>query len=137
MKEFKLENTTKIKTGFITPENYFENFSESFMHKLSENENKVIPLFKKRKLVIMTVAALLVIALMIPLLNSHSKTATPLDSVTIENYLSYQSNMNQFDLINALEPEDIEKMNTTIALEDETIEDILTSNANLEHFIIE
>ena len=34
MKEFKLENSTKIETGFKTPDNYFENFSEKVMQKL-------------------------------------------------------------------------------------------------------
>jgi hypothetical protein len=137
MKEFKLENTPKIKSGFTTPENYFEDFSANLLDTINRKEPKVIPLYKKRQYVIMTVAALLVIALLIPLLNSSNNSTNELDAATLENYLSYQTNMTQFELINALESSDIDNMNTTVALEDETIEDILTSNSNLEHLIIE
>ena len=51
--------------------------------------------------------------------------------------MSYQTNVNQYDLINALDAEDINEINTPVALEDKAIEDLLIDNANLEHFIIE
>jgi hypothetical protein len=137
MKEFKLENRSKIETGFKTPDHYFENFSESILLKTSKNEPKVVPLFQKRKTIFIMVAAILVIALMIPIVNTPSKISEEIDTATLENYLSYQSNINQYDLINVLESEDIYSMTTPTALEDETIEDILVSNANLEHLIIE
>jgi hypothetical protein len=137
MKDFKLENTPKIKAGFVTPENYFENFSANLLDTINSKDKEVIPLFKKRQFVVMTVAALLVIALLIPVLNGPNMSRNEIDAVTLENYLSYQTNMSQFDLINALESSDIDNMNSTVALEDETIEDILSSNANLEHIIIE
>jgi hypothetical protein len=41
-----------------------------------------------------------------------------------ENYLSNQTNINQYDLINGLEPDEIDSINTTVALEDGIIEDI-------------
>ena len=31
MNEFKLDNEPKIKSGFITPNNYFDDFSEKVM----------------------------------------------------------------------------------------------------------
>ena len=138
MKEFKLENSTKIETGFITPDNYFENFSDKLMLKLEHPEPKVIPLFRRRKNIILMVAAIFIIALMIPIINStQTNTTKELDETTLENYLSYQTNVNQYDLINVLNEDDITKISTPVALEDNTIEDILTSNANLEHLIIE
>jgi hypothetical protein len=45
--------------------------------------------------------------------------------------------MNQYDLITELEPEDINKIETVFPLEDETIEDILTTNSDMEHLILE
>ena len=45
--------------------------------------------------------------------------------------------MNQYDLISELEAEDINRIKTTIPLEDETIEDILTTNSDMEHLILE
>ncbi|MNP96846.1 hypothetical protein D3C85_94380 [compost metagenome] len=137
MKTFKLENEPKIESGFKTPENYFENFSAKVMQQLPENEPKVISIFQKRKIILMTVAAILVLAMMIPLYTIFSTNSKELDETTLENYLTYQSSMNQYDLITELEPEDINKIETVFPLEDETIEDILTTNSDMEHLILE
>ncbi|MNX10480.1 hypothetical protein D3C86_402230 [compost metagenome] len=137
MKTFKLENEPKIESGFKTPENYFENFSAKVMQQLPENEPKVISIFQKRKIILMTVAAILVLAMMIPLYTIFSTNSKELDENTLENYLTYQSSMNQYDLITELEPEDINKIETVFPLEDETIEDILTTNSDMEHLILE
>ena len=83
------------------------------------------------------VAAVFVLALAIPSLLNNANRYNELDTTTLENYISYQSNVNQYDLINALDEEDINSLGTNIALEDKTIEDILISNNNLEHYIIE
>jgi hypothetical protein len=131
MKEFKLENKPKIESGFKTPEHYFENFSEKLMQNLPANEPKVISIFQRRKRSLMIAAAILIMALMVPIL--YNTTANKeLDEATLENYLSYQTNMTQFDLINVLESEDIDNINTTIALEDKTIEDMMATNPDLE-----
>jgi hypothetical protein len=131
MKAFKLENKPKIESGFKTPEHYFENFSEKLMQNLPANEPKVISIFQRRKRSLMIAAAILIMALMVPIL--YNTTANKeLDEATLENYLSYQTNMTQFDLINVLESEDIDNINTTIALEDKTIEDMMATNPDLE-----
>ena len=137
MKEFKLENEPKIESGFKTPDHYFEDFSAKFMQQLPENEPKVIPLFQKRKFLMMMVAAVLVIGLMIPIINNFSKKSKELDSITLENYLTYQTNINQYDLITELDPKDIHQIKNNIDLEDKTIEDILSSNSNIENLISE
>lgn len=137
MKTFKLENTPKIEPGFKTPEHYFENFSEKVMNQIPQNEPKVISLFQKRKMMLLMAAAVLVFALMIPIYKYNSSNSKELDTATLENYLSYQSSLNQYDLINDLETEDINNLKTTVVLEDDAIEDILSSNSNLEHLIIE
>jgi hypothetical protein len=137
MKTFKLENQPKIESGFKTPENYFENFSAKMTQQLPEKESKVISIFQKRKIILMTVAAILVIAMMIPVYTFFSTKSNELDETTLENYLTYQSSMNQYDLITELEPEDINKIETVFPLEDETIEDILTTNSDMEHLILE
>ena len=137
MKTFKLENETKIETGFITPEHYFENFSIKMMEQLPNNEPKVISIFQKRKNIFMLVAAVLVLALMIPILNPSTENSKDLDAVALENYITYQSNVNQYDLISVLESEDINTINSGIVLEDDAIEDHLSTNSNLENLILE
>ena len=138
MKTFKLENEPKIEPGFKTPDHYFENFSIKIMEQLPVSEPKVISIFQKRKLLIMlSTAAVLIFALLIPILSPTESNTKELDTVAIENYITYQSNVNQYDLINGLETEDIEKINSSIVLEDETIEDHLSTNSNLENLILE
>lgn len=137
MKTFKLENEPKIESGFKTPDHYFEDFSAKIMQQLPENEPKVISIFQKRKNILFAVAAILVLALMIPVYTTLSTNTKTLDETTLENYITYQSNVNQYDLISELELEDINKIKTTIPIEDEAIEDVLTTNSDMEHLILE
>lgn len=137
MKTFKLENEPKIETGFKTPDDYFENFSVKMMEQLPAGEPKIIYIFQKRKNIILMVAAVLVIALMIPNLNYTTASSQALDIIALENYINYQSNVNQYDLMRVLETKDITNMNKSIVLEDEAIEDVLSANSNLENLILE
>lgn len=142
MKEFKLENSAKIESGFKVPEDYFDTFAQNVMQKLPVADTKVISIFQKRKTAIMFAAALIAVALIIPIVNAPVPLAKEIDSVTLENYLSYQTNINQYDLINALDEEDINTIKTNVAIEqnnieNKTIEDILVTNGNLEHLILE
>lgn len=137
MKTFKLENEPKIETGFKTPDHYFENFSIKMMEQLPKNEPKVISIFQKRKTLIMMAAAILVLALMIPILSPSSTNTKELDAMALENYITYQSNVNQYDLISVLETEDINNIKTGIVLGDDAIEDHLSTNSNLENLILE
>lgn len=137
MKTFKLENEPKITTGFKTPEDYFDNFSAKVLQQINEKEVKVIPLYKRKKVLTMTAAAAVFIGLMIPVVNNYNATSKDLDEATLENYLAYQSNLNQYDLIQNLDTNDIQKLNKNVAIEDETLEDILSSSPNIEHLISE
>jgi hypothetical protein len=137
MKEFKLENESKITTGFKTPENYFNDFSTKVLNQINEGEVKVMPIYKRKKVLAMLAAAVVFIALMIPVVNNYNNTSKDLDANTLETYLAYQSNLNQYDLINQLDTKDIESLNNNVALEKETLEDILSSNPNIESLISE
>lgn len=138
MKAFKLENEPKIGTGFKTPENYFDDFSAKILQQVNEEkETKVIPIYKRKKVLSFLAAAVVVIALMIPVVNNYNTTSKELDEDTLETYLSYQSNLNQYDLIKELDSKDIDKLGKGVALEQETLEDILASNPNIENLISE
>lgn len=137
MKDFKLDNDPKITSGFQIPENYFDNFSEKVMNQLPEKETKVISIFQKRKNWILSVAAVLVISLSIPFYNNLTSSSDELDQATLENYITNQSTINQYDLISLLETEDIENIKIDSNLEDATIEDILSTNDNFENIITE
>ncbi len=137
MKEFKLENEPKIETGFKTPEHYFENFSVNLLEKLPQNEPKTISLFDRNKKALIAIAAILVISLTVPVVYKYATKSKELDEATLETYLSYQSNLNQYDLIHELDTNDIKSLDQNIALGDDTLEDVLASNPNIEHLILE
>ena len=136
MKTFRLEDEPKITPRFNTPEDYFDGFSAKVLQQINETEIKVIPFYKRKNTIAFLAAAILVIGLMIPFVNNYS-SSKELDEATLENYLSYQSNLNQYDLIRELDTKDIEAINKNIALEQETLEDILSSNPNIENLISE
>jgi hypothetical protein len=136
MNDFKLDSEPKIKAGFKIPENYFENFSEKVLQQLPEEELKVISIFQKPKTWLTAVAAVLVLALGIPLYSLFSTNNTELDEATLENYITNQSNISQYDLIVLLEKEDLENMKIDLNLEDETLEVLLSTNSYLEQDII-
>ncbi len=55
MKAFKLENEPKIKTGFKTPEHYFDDLSAKVLQQINEievkKEVKVIPIYKRKNVI--------------------------------------------------------------------------------------
>jgi hypothetical protein len=136
MKAFKLENEPKITTGFKTPDHYFDDFSAKVLQEIKDAEVKVIPIYKRKKVITMLAAAVVMIALMIPIVNNYNKSGE-LDEATLESYLSYESNLNQYDLIRELDTKDIEAINKNVVLEQETLEDVLSSNPNIENLISE
>jgi hypothetical protein len=137
MKTFKLENEPKIKAGFKTPDHYFDTFSIKVLQEIDTTAVKTIPIYKRKKVLSLLAAAVVVVSLMIPIVNNYNATSKDLDEATLESYLSYQSNLNQYDLIRELDTKDIQTLNKNVALEDETLEDILSSNPNIENLISE
>jgi len=138
MKTFKLENEPKITTGFKTPDDYFDDFSAKVLQQINETKDvKVIPIYKRKNVLSMLAAAVIFIGLLIPIVNNYNNTSKELDEATLETYLTYQSNLNQYDLIKELDTKDIDKLNKSVALEQETLEDILSSNPNIENLISE
>jgi len=137
MKKFNLENIPKTTSGFIVPDNYFEDFSNKVLSQLPDETNRVIPLYKQKSKLLMAVAAILIIGLFIPIFNQLSKPAEELDLTTLENHLSYQTNINQYDLISELDEDDLNKLGATIQLKDDIIEEHLSTNSDLERLLSE
>lgn len=136
MKTFKLENEPKIKSGFTSPENYFDNFSSRIIQELPKNESKVVSLFARRKIWIYAAAAVIVLALTIPVYNHFSNRSSEIDAVTLENYIAYNSTISDADIVNLLDEKDIQKMTVDLNIEDKSIENELSTNANLEQYLL-
>ena len=136
MKTFKLDNEPKIKTGFIVPENYFEDFSVKMMQQLPVQEPKVISIFARKKTWLHGAAAILVLALSLPIYNNYFSRSSEIDAATLENYISYQSTVSETDLVNLLDEQDIQKMSVDMDIEDIAIENELSQNKNLEEYLL-
>lgn len=135
MNKFSLDKHPKIASGFTAPENYFDNFPNVVLAKIHGEKPKKGKVFTLKNFSY-AAAAVLVLALTIPFFNSNSTASfEQVDTATLENYISYQSNVSQYDLVNLLDDEDLDAMHVSLALEDQNIEEILTSNPNFENYI--
>ncbi|HNP32281.1 MAG TPA: hypothetical protein PKN96_03215 [Flavobacterium sp.] len=135
MKNFKLDNETKITAGFITPDGYFDTLSNKVLAQLPKQETKVISIFSSRKTWYFTAAAVIIAMLSIPIYNKYSTNKEEIDSATLENYIAYQSNISQDEIAELLNQEDLDKMKMELNVDDTAIEEALNSNTNLEQYI--
>ena len=137
MKNFKLGNEPKITSGFTSPDGYFDTFSEKVLAQLPKQETKVISIFSSKKVWYFAAAAILILMLSIPLFTKYSTQQEEIDTVTLENYIAYQSNISEEEIVNLLEQDDLDKMKLDFNIDDATIEDALKSNSNLEQYLID
>jgi len=137
MKNFKLGNEPKITSGFTTPDGYFDTFSEKVLAQLPKQETKVISIFSSKKVWYFAAAAVLILMLSIPLFTKYSTQQEEIDTATLENYIAYQSNISEEEIVNLLEQDDLDKMKLDFNIDDATIEDALKSNSNLEQYLID
>ena len=135
MKEFRLDNEPKITSGFKTPEGYFDDLSEKINANLPKNEPKVISIFQKRKTWIYGIAAVLAISLSV-IFYQQSQSAETLDAEFLENYIARNTTVSEYDLLELLEKEDIEKIQIDLDIQDDILEETMINNNNLEHYII-
>lgn len=134
MKNFKLDNEPKIKTGFKIPEHYFDSFSDKITSELNKEEPKEISLWDRNKRWFYKIAAILVLSLSIPIANQFRDVKTN-ENTEIENYLAYNSTLLDDDIIELLEKEDIAKIEVETTIDDKTIEEALFNNAEIENYI--
>jgi hypothetical protein len=135
MKEIKMETNEKITSGFKTPEGYWDDFSEKVMQQLPNNEPKIISFYSSRKKWMYSTAAILVIALSLPIINHLQNKEEELSSSEIENYLTMNKSVSDDEIVNLLEQEDIDNLKISTPITKEAIEDELSNNTELEQYI--
>lgn len=129
MKNFDIDKSPKINSGFKAPDSYFDHFSEKLFNKIEQEEKPVIPLFKKHYKELLAVAAVLVIGLLIPFSRMDSKEINAID---IENYFAYHANMSQYELVKNLNEDEIAKIDLNYELDSDDVADFLSSHSNVE-----
>ena len=139
MKPFDLENKNEIKSGFKVPENYFEQFEAKMMAQIPvEKETKVVFLFYKKQVWISSIAALLLLAIAIPVYFNMASESN-LDATTIESYLAQQS-VGTTELTKHLTDEDVIALETSLGVstsESDEIEAYLSETENLDYILNE
>lgn len=136
MKNFKLENESKITSGFNVPENYFDTFESKINAKLNTPEPKVVSIFSKQKTWIYTIAASLVVMISIPFVNHFLEKNNSENQLSVEDYIAYNTSITEDDLVDAMEQEDVEQMKVEYNIQDEAIEETLIKNNDLEDYLI-
>lgn len=135
MNNFKLDTNEKITSGFKIPEDYFETFSEKVLNQLPSEEPKVISFYAKYNRIFYAAAAIIVLALSIPIANQLQNNGNEMASNEIENYLTQHSTISDDDIVNLLDTEDIENIKIDNKIENEALEEVLLNNSQIEDYI--
>lgn len=127
MKNFDLDNNYKITSGFITPENYFEQFEAKIMHQISAQESavkeaKVVSLFHRKQVWMTSIAALFLLSIALPVY-FDSVNESSLHPDTIELYLAQQS-VGTTELTKHLTNDDILELETSLGVSSSESEEI-------------
>ena len=136
MNEFKINNEENIVSGFKIPENYFSDFSQKVLTRINEPEPKVISIFQKRKSWISFAAAILILSLSVSIYMELVVNKTD-EKLTLENYITNQSDISQYELIALLDSKDIEKIKIDLKLDNKKIEEELTNSIEIENYLTE
>lgn len=136
MKKFNLNNDPKITSGFTTPEDYFDSFPDKVLERLPKQKSNVISIFGYRKTWYFASAAILILMLSIGLYTKYlTQKQEEVDSIALENYLACQPGICEEEIINLLQQQDLDKIKLDFHIDEETLEDALNSNSNLEQYL--
>ena len=140
MKDFELKNNDKITTGFLTPENYFEQFEAKIMQQITtEKPVKTVSLFYRKQVWISSIAALIVLTIVIPVYYNIVESNN-IESHNIENYLAQEQHINENEIIQHLTEEDINALENSLSIaknENDAIENYLSESEHLEYILNE
>jgi len=135
--EVHLKN--KVKTsGFDVPDSYFETIENNIAKKLEDNKKvKVIFLFNWKKTIYSAAAIAACLALMFNLFYNGSEELTfdSLETASIENYLE-QEDYTSYELAALLTEAELNTNNfTDTEISEESLEDYLLEQSDLEDLI--
>jgi len=139
----KLKDEDKLSTisstGFKVPNDYFKTVDDKVLSSLANNdEPKVISLFSWKKVAFTTaVAASLILMFNIAFNPQEKLTFESLETASIENYLA-EEDFISYELADLLTQEELNSevfANTDIS--EDSLEDYLLENVNIEDLLIE
>ena len=125
-------------SGFKAPDGYFDSLEDVILTKIKDDKKpKVVSLFNKQTLMYISGVAAAVLIMFNVFWNSSDTTIDTIDAELVENYIIDQG-INTYEIASLLT--DDSEVNLDIELFDETfnddsLEDYLFENVNLEDFI--
>lgn len=137
MNDFKLDNNTKIKTGFSASNEYFETLEMKILAQTIESKDSEVIVMKSSKFRwISGFAATLLLFISLTFIFNNKATTEEIDVNTLENYLSYQPDIMQLQLIQLLDDDDIQNLEIDLNLEQDELENYLETK-NIEKYLID
>lgn len=113
MKDFKLDQIPKINSGFKVPDGYFDDFDAKIIRQLPQNEAKIISIFRKSTFWI-AAAAVFIIGFSAVYFSQTNEAL----SVSNEDYLVLEENLNAEDFAEHLTENDILELENTLTTYD-------------------
>lgn len=138
MNHFKLNTAHKEASGFIVPDNYFETLSDRLLPKLYTKSVPLLSLsnhIKQNKNWLTSVAAILLVSFSVLLYSNFQSQKNQKYTAELENYLTDHPNYSDDDIVNLLNTEEITALKIESTLNNETIENQLIDNGDLEEII--
>lgn len=124
MENFKIENHSKIETGFSTPENYFENLEATILQKIENRQVKVFSIFLKPKYWMVAAAAIFIFGLF---LNTHNYKSQE-ENFVDEEFLTSQTDFSTEDLAEYLTENELKKLEENYNVSGLETTDVSTKN---------
>ena len=133
MNKFITDSENKIKTGFLVPEGYFENFEVKIPSEKIRRKSSVIQMFAENKKWILSTAAVLIISL--TLIFQWNRKVEESYATEIENQLLYNSTISDDDIVNLLDEEAILNIKINTSIDKSELEDALLKESMIENYL--
>lgn len=138
LSEVHLKNKVDV-SGFDVPDSYFETLEDKIVKQLKDEQDvKVIPLLSWKKVIYTTtIAASLVLMFNVFYNTSEALTFDSLDMASIENYVE-QEDYTSYELSSLLTEEELHTNNfIDTEISEESLEDYLLDQSDIEDLIIQ
>jgi hypothetical protein len=136
MNEFKINNENKITSGFRIPEEYFDEFTVELNNKINLPKAKLKVISINTKRWITSVAAVLIGALSVTVYSKIIVSNSD-ENVLMENYITNNSEISQYDLITLLDKKDIENLSVELNLNDTKMDEEFANTNEIEYYLTE
>lgn len=127
MNDFKLDSVPVMKSGFTTPDAYFDGFADRLMMQLPAQKVKVVPMYRRAPVWVTSAAAAFILSLSLMLSDQEAPTqvVTMPNNAVIEDYLVHQSGMSSYEISGNLDRKDLSKLDESVNISEEAAEEYL------------